>query len=281
MEYVTLNTGVKMPMLGLGVFRIEGDSEEGKKGIISAIETGYRSIDTAAAYNNEQLVAQAIRESGVRREEFFITTKLANTTQWTGDLEGAFAESLANLETDYVDLYLVHWPVPEHYVETWLTMEKFFKSGRARAIGISNFLPRHIEEIKKVWSIAPALNQVELHPRLTQKPLLEACKAEGIILQSWSPLGGGKDWDFKGSLLANELLASIGKKYGKSVAQVILRWNIELGIVTIPKSVTPKRIKENMDIFDFALTDGEIVAIDALNQNHRVGPDPENFHNNF
>ncbi|MCL1842540.1 MAG: aldo/keto reductase [Defluviitaleaceae bacterium] len=282
MEYIQLNTGAKMPMLGLGVFGV-GEDDTGKEAVLSAIAAGYRSIDTAAAYNNEQLVGQAARESGIKREELFITTKLANTAQRAGDLAAAFDKSLENLGMDYVDLYLMHWPVPEHFAKSWLTMEGFFKSGRARAIGVSNFQPRHIAEIKKVWSVVPAMNQIELHPHLTQKPLLEVCKAEGIVPQSWSPLGGGqqKHPDFKQSLFANPVLVKIGEKYQKSAAQVILRWNIDLGIVTIPKSVTPARLKANIDIFDFKLTPEEISAINALNKDHRTGPDPETFHNFF
>lgn len=274
MEYVTLNTGAKMPMLGLGVFRIEND---GKPALRAAFEAGYRSIDTAAAYRNEEIVGEAVRESGIPRDELFITTKLANTAQRAGDLESAFAASLKRLGLEYVDLYLMHWPVPEHYRATWLTMEKFFKDGRARAIGISNFQAHHIAEIEKTWSVVPAMNQIELHPRLTQKPLLSVCAAKKIAPQSWSPLGGGKDFSFKENLLTNPVLTKIGEKYGKSAAQVILRWNIDLGIVAIPKSVTPERIKANIDIFDFALTPEEIAAIDALNSDLRTGPDPDNF----
>jgi diketogulonate reductase-like aldo/keto reductase len=278
MNYKKLNTGAEMPMLGLGVFKIE---EDGKNAIHAAFDAGYRSIDTAAAYNNEKLVGEAISESGIPREELFITTKLSNTAQRAGDLEGAFNESLANLSLDYVDLYLMHWPVPETYVESWRAMEKFFKSGRARAIGVSNFQARHIAEIKKIWSVVPAMNQIEIHPRLTQKPLIDACLAEGILPQSWSPLGGGKDFEFKEKLFENEILQSLAKKYNKTSAQIILRWNLDLGIVTIPKSITPARIKQNIDIFDFSLTADEILQIDSLNENHRTGPDPENFHNYF
>ena len=274
MQYVTLNTGAKMPMLGLGVFRVE---ESGINVLLNAFEAGYRSIDTAAAYDNEELVGEAIRESGIKRDELFITTKLSNPTQRAGNLDEAFEQSLEKLGLDYVDLYLIHWPVPEHYRDTWLAMEKFFKSGRARAIGISNFQAGHIAEIKKTWSVVPAMNQIELHPRLTQKPLLEVCRAEGIAPQSWSPLGGGRDFDFKENLFTNPVLTKIGEKYGKTAAQVILRWNIDQGIVAIPKTVTPARLKSNIDIFDFALTADEISAIDALNADQRTGPDPDNF----
>lgn len=276
MENIILNNGVEMPMLGLGVFRVENDNT-GANAVIEAFKHGYRNIDTAAAYENEQMVASAIKESGLKREDVFITTKLSNTAQRETDAETAFAESLKNLATDYVDLYLIHWPVKEHYIKNWLALEKIYKSGRAKAIGISNFQAHHIQEIKKVWTVVPAINQIELHPRFSQKPLLAACKAEGIIPQSWSPLGGSKLWDFKEGLLTNEVLVKIGEKYNKSTAQVILRWNIDLGIVTIPKSATPSRIKENADIFDFKLTDDEIAEIDGLNQDIRIGPDPDNF----
>ena len=193
-------------------------------------------------------------------------------------MEQEFEQSLKNLGTDYVDMYIIHWPVKEKYVDAWLTLEKLCKSGRAKAIGLSNFQDYHIQEIKKVWSVVPAMNQIELHPFLTQKPLLELCKAEGIAPQSWSPLGGsGSSAEIKDNLLTHPVLAEIGKKYGKSIAQVILRWNIDLGIIAIPKSVNPERIKANISIFDFKLTPDEISTIDALNKNQRTGPDPDNF----
>ena len=275
MKYVTLNNGIKMPILGYGVFQV-ADGEEGVKAVKTALETGYRSIDTAAIYGNEKAVGQAMKESGVKREDIFLTTKLWNEVQRTGDPEEAFAQSLKDLGTDYVDLYLIHWPVKEKYVDSWLALEKIYKSGRAKAIGISNFQKHHIEDISKVWSIVPAVNQVELHPMLTQKPLLEVCKSYGIAPQSWSPLGGGRPGTSE-SLLENKVLVEIGKKYGKSTAQVILRWNIDLGIICIPKSVTPSRIKENFDILDFSLSAEDIAAIDALNQDQRYGAHPDTF----
>ena len=275
MQYVTLNNGVKVPILGYGVFLVE-EGQNAVDVIKAAIETGYRHIDTAAVYGNEKSVGRAIKESGVKREDIFLTTKLWNDVQRTGDPEVAFAQSLENLETDYVDLYLIHWPVKEKYVDTWLAMEKIYKSGRAKAIGVSNFHKHHIEDIEKVWDIVPAMNQIELHPMLTQKPLLEVCKKYGIAPQSWSPLGGSKPGN-KENLLENKVLVNIAKKYGKSPAQVILRWNIDLGIVCIPKSVTPSRIKENFDIFDFTLTAEDIAAIDGINSDHRFGAHPDNF----
>ena len=276
MKYVTLNNGQKMPMLGFGVFQV-AEGTEGVDAVKEALRVGYRSIDTAAVYGNEKSVGTAIRESGVPRGDIFLTTKLWNEVQRTGDPEEAFAKSLENLGTDYVDLYLIHWPVKGRYVDTWLAMEKIYKSGRAKAIGVSNFHGHHIEDIKKVWSVVPAMNQIELHPRLTQKPLLKACADHGIAPQSWSPLGGIRPGEQREGMLKEPVLVAIGKKYGKSAAQVILRWNIDLGIVAIPKSVTPSRIAENIDIFDFELTKDDIAAIDAINIDARFGPDPDNF----
>jgi len=276
MKYATLNNGIKMPMLGFGVFRVE-DSRECISAVKEAIAAGYRSIDTAAIYGNEKSVGTAIKESGVPREELFITTKVWNEVQRTGDVETAFQNSLVDLGIDYLDLYLIHWPVKGRYVDTWLALEKIYNSGRAKAIGISNFQIHHIEDIKKVWTVVPAMNQIELHPRLTQKPLIEFCRKNDIIPESWSPLGGSMPGEVKSKIIEEPILASIGKKYNKTPAHVILRWNIDLGIVTIPKSITPERIRENLDIFDFELTAEDIAAIDALNTNQRVGPDPDNF----
>ena len=278
MEYVKLNTGAKMPILGYGVFKIE-DSQVGVDAVKTAIDAGYRSIDTAAIYHNEKSVGQAIKESGVKREEIFLTTKLWNEVMRTGCPEEAFDKSLKELGVDYVDLYLVHWPVKDCYADAWLALEKIYKSGRARAIGVSNFHPHHLDDISKVWSVVPALNQFEMNPLLSQKPLIAHCKKYGIIPQSWGPLGGSNpdNKDKKENLLDNPVLVRIAEKYGKSTAQVILRWNIDLGVVCIPKSITPSRIKANIDVFDFALTPEEIAAIDGLNQDKRFGPDPDDF----
>ena len=276
MEYVTLNNGLKMPMLGFGVFQVK-EGQEAVNSVKVALESGYRHIDTATIYGNEQSVGKAIKESGILREEIFITTKIWNEVQRTGDPEQAFTQSLKDLGTDYIDLYLIHWPVKGKYVDTWLALEKIYKSGRAKSIGISNFHEHHIADIKKVWSVVPVMNQIELHPRLTQKPLIECCRKHDIIPESWSPLGGSGDSEVRDNLLENDVIKSIGAKYGKSPAQVILRWNIDLGIVTIPQSVTPSRIRDNINIFDFALTPDEIASIDALNQNKRSGADPDNF----
>jgi len=277
MEYVTLNTGAKMPMLGYGVFKIE-DSQAGVDAVKLALDAGYRSIDTASIYGNEKAVGQAIKESGIKREDIFLTTKLWNEDMRTKNAENAFAQSLSDLGVDYVDLYLIHWPVKGHYVDAWLALEKIYKSGKAKAIGVSNFEPHHLDDISKVWSVVPALNQYEMHPHLTQKPLLAHCKKYGIIPQSWSPLGGTRPGNQeRESLLENPVLVKIAEKYGKSTAQVILRWNIELGIVCIPKSITPSRIKANIDIFNFSLAPSEVAAIDGLNKDTRFGSHPDNF----
>ena len=276
MKFVTLNNGVQMPMLGFGVFRVE-DGNQCIEAVKTALAAGYRSLDTAAIYGNEKSVGQAMKESGVPREDIFLTTKVWNEVQRTGDVEVAFSQSLSDLGTDYLDLYLIHWPVPGRYVDTWLALEKIYKSGRVKAIGISNFHEHHIDDIKKVWSVVPVMNQIELHPRLTQKPLIKYCQDLGIIPESWSPLGGSVPGEVRSMIIEEPMLAEIGKKYGKSPAQVILRWNIDLGIVTIPKSISAARIRENLDIFDFELTADEIAKIDSLNTNQRTGADPENF----
>jgi len=276
MKFVTLNNGVQMPMLGFGVFRVE-DGNQCIDAVKAALAAGYRSLDTAAIYRNEKSVGQAMKESGVPREDIFLTTKVWNEVQRTGDVEVAFNQSLSDLGTDYLDLYLIHWPVPGRYVDTWLAMEKIYKSGRVKAIGISNFHEHHIDDIKEVWSVVPAMNQIELHPRLTQKPLIKYCQDLGIIPESWSPLGGSVPGEVRSMIIEEPILAEIGKKYGKSPAQVILRWNIDLGIVTIPKSISENRIRENFDIFDFELTADDIAKIDSLNTNQRTGADPENF----
>jgi len=271
MKYVELNNKLKMPMLGYGVFRVE-DGNVCISAVKAALEAGYRSIDTATIYGNEKSVGVAIKESGVPREEIFLTTKVWNEVQRSGNVEDAFNKSLEDLQVDYVDLYLIHWPVKEKYVDTWLELEKIYKSGKAKSIGVSNFHKHHLEDIKKVWSVVPVVNQVELHPNLTQEGLQEFCTEHNIILESWSPLAASKN-----DLLESETLISIGKKYNKTSAQVILRWNIDRGIITIPKSITPSRIKENFNIFDFELTKEEVVTINSMNTNERVGSDPDNF----
>ncbi|MCL1934901.1 MAG: aldo/keto reductase [Defluviitaleaceae bacterium] len=271
MKHIEANNGIKIPMLGYGVFLVK-DGEECYNSVRTALEIGYRHIDTASIYKNEESVGKAIKDSGIPREEIFLTTKVWNEVQRSGDVATAFENSLKLLDTDYIDLYLIHWPVPTKYVDTWLTLEKIYQDKKVKAIGVSNFHIHHLEEIKKVWNVVPVMNQIELHPELSQKPIVNFCKENSIIPESWSPLGASKN-----NLLQNEILISIGEKYKKSPAQIILRWNIDLGIVTIPKSVTPSRIKENFEIFDFELTKEEILKIDSINKDKRVGADPDNF----
>ena len=271
MKFAKLNNGIDVPMLGFGVWRVE-DGKVCSDAVRNALEVGYRHIDTAAIYKNEEGVGQGIKDSGVKREDIFLTTKVWNEVLRTGNVNEAFEESLEKLGTDYVDLYLIHWPVAGKYVDAYLELEKIYKSGRAKAIGVCNFHEHHLEDIKKVWSVTPVMNQIELHPNLSQKPLIQFCKDNDIVPQAWSPLGGGKT-----NLLQTPVLTEIASKYGKSPAQVVLRWNIDCGVITIPKSITPSRIKENFDIFDFELDAEDIAKIDALNTNERTGSSPDNF----
>lgn len=267
-DTAVLNNGVKMPWLGLGVWKVK-EGDEVQRAILSAIETGYRAIDTAAVYGNEEGVGQAIRDSGVARDQLFITTKVWNTDQGYETTLKAFDESMKKLRLDYLDLYLVHWPVKGKYVDTWKALEKLYRDGYVRAIGVSNFKVHHLEDLKQHSEIVPAVDQVEYHPLLTQKELLAYCKENGIQMEAWSPLMQGN--------LDQPVLAEIGQKYGKSPAQVVLRWDLQNGVVTIPKSVTPERIRQNADIFDFTLTSEEMERIEALNQDKRFGPDPDHI----
>ncbi|MFD1178558.1 aldo/keto reductase [Paenibacillus puldeungensis] len=270
---VTLNNGVKMPWLGLGVFKAE-EGEEVVRTVKTAIRLGYRSIDTAAFYQNEEGVGKAVKEAmqenGVSREELFITTKVWNSDQGYDSTLRAFETSLGKLGLDFVDLYLVHWPVKGKYKDTWRALEKIYAEGKARAIGVSNFQIHHLEDLMADSKVVPTVNQVELHPQLSQQELRQYCDSKGIQVEAWSPLGHGK-------LLENEALRAIGEKYGKTAAQVILRWDLQERVITIPKSVNEQRIAQNADIFDFELTGEDMRIIDSLNQNKRFGADPDNF----
>lgn len=268
-DTTTLYNGVKMPWLGFGVFKVK-DGQEAVDAVRTAIETGYRSIDTAKAYNNEIGVAQGIRESGIAREDLFITTKVWNSDQGYESTLAAFEASMERLELDYLDLYLIHWPVKGKYKDTWRALERLHREGRIRAIGVSNFQIHHLEDLMTEATVVPAVNQIELHPLLNQQELRDYCSKHKIQVEAWSPLG-------QGHLLEHPLLQEIGAKYGKSPAQVILRWDLQNGIVTIPKSVTPQRIRENADLFDFELTPEDIQQINGLNENKRFGSDPDNF----
>ncbi|MCC2462831.1 aldo/keto reductase [Bacillus mobilis] len=269
----TLHNGVEMPWFGLGVFKVE-DGPELVEAVKSAIKAGYRSIDTAAIYGNEKAVGEGIRagikEAGISREDLFITSKVWNSDQGYETTLAAYEESLKKLELDYLDLYLVHWPVEGKYKESWRALETLYKEERVRAIGVSNFQIHHLQDVLAGAEMKPMINQVEYHPRLTQKELQAFCKEQGIQMEAWSPL-------MQGQLLDNETLQEIADKYGKTTAQIILRWDLQNEVVTIPKSTKEHRIVANADIFNFELTKEDMEKIDALNENHRVGPDPDNF----
>ncbi|MGG3160019.1 aldo/keto reductase [Priestia megaterium] len=272
-DTVTLHNGVKMPGFGLGVFKVE-EGPELVNAVKIAIKHGYRSIDTAAIYGNEEGVGRGIREglkeAGISRENVFVTSKVWNADLGYDATIAAYETSLKKLGLDYLDLYLIHWPVEGKYKEAWRALETVYKEGKVKAIGVSNFQVHHLKDLMEDAEIKPVINQVEYHPRLTQKELQAFCEKHHIQLEAWSPL-------MQGELLNNEVLTEIANKHNKSVAQVILRWDVQNGIITIPKSTKEHRIVENASIFDFELTKEEIERIDELNQNHRVGPDPDNF----
>lgn len=265
---LTLNNGIQMPQLGFGVWQV-ADGEAARV-VGAALEAGYRSIDTAAAYRNEEGTGQAIAASGIAREELFVTTKLQNGDQGYDSTLRAFDASLAKLGLDYVDLYLIHWPTPEKgtYVETYKAFEKIHADGRARSIGVSNFLPEHLERLAAETSVVPAVNQIELHPQLQQAEARAYHAAHGIATEAWSPLGQGK------GLLDVPTVVAIARKHGRTPAQVVLRWHLQLGQVAIPKSVTPSRIQENIDLFGFELDADDLAALAALDEDRRLGGHP-------
>jgi len=268
---VTLHNGVQIPQLGFGVFQVPPD--ETAQVVRTALEAGYRSIDTARAYGNEAGVGEAVRSSGIPREELFLATKLWNTHQGYDAALQAFDKSLSDLGVDYLDLYLIHWPVPsaDQYVETWTAFEKLAADGRVRAVGVSNFTEVHLQRLLDETGTVPVLNQVELHPNFPQAALRAFHARHGIVTEAWSPLA-------QGGLLQEKSLVALGEKYGKAPAQVILRWHLQLGNIVIPKSVTPERIRSNIDVFDFELTDDDIATIDGMaGGGGRIGPDPETF----
>ncbi|AQX54731.1 aldo/keto reductase [Priestia flexa] len=272
-DTVTLNNGVKMPGFGLGVFKVE-EGPELVEAVKVAIKNGYLSIDTAAIYENEEGVGEGIRqglqETGLSREELFVTSKVWNSDLGYEETLKAYETSLQKLGLDYLDLYLIHWPVERKYKDAWRALETLYKDGKVKAIGVSNFQIHHLEDLLQDAEVKPVINQVEYHPRLTQKELRAYCEQQNIQLEAWSPL-------MQGELLDNDVLSAIASKHNKSTAQVILRWDVQNGVITIPKSTKEHRIIQNADIFDFELTSDEMKQIDALNQNHRVGPDPDNF----
>lgn len=269
MDYQKLNNGVKIPVIGLGVFRMD-DANEAYNSVRKAIELGYRHIDTAMIYENEEPVGKAIRESGVSRKDFFITTKLWNDDVIKGSVKKAFETSLKKLGLDYIDLYLVHWPIKDKYVSVWKEMEKLAPTDKVRAIGVSNYTKKHLKELLDLRSYVPAVNQIELHPYLSQNDLVEYCFQNNIKIESWSPLCANKN-----NLLQEQILIDLANKYSKTPAQIVLRWNVERGLIVIPKSSNPTRQAENLDVFDFNLTVEDMEQINSLNKNMRVGPNPD------
>ena len=266
---VFLNTNREMPLLGLGVYKATGENEA-ENAIISAVESGYRLIDTASVYKNEENVGRGIASCGIPRNELFITTKVWNTAQRLGDIQGAFERSLDRLKLDYVDLYLIHWPVPGCYLSTWKVLEEIQKSGRALSIGVSNFEIRHLEELEANSGIIPAVNQIECHPLCYPKELIDYCQYKGIQVQAYAPLA-------RGAYLDNDVMCVLGTKYAHTPAQIGLRWATQKGISVIPKSVHPDRIRSNGNIFDFTIEQEDMDLIDTLNENFHSSHVPEDL----
>jgi 2,5-diketo-D-gluconate reductase A len=270
---ILLNSGRTIPQFGFGVFLINpADTTEA---VTRALEAGYRHIDTAQGYGNEKEVGDAIAKSGLDRGDVFVTSKLGNADHRPDDARHAFYRSVSALGCEYIDLFLIHWPLPTRYdgdfVSTWQTLEEFYRDGRARSIGVSNFQPHHLRRLDAECEVPPAVNQIEVHPYLTQAEVRAYCAEHQIAVEAWSPLARG------GELLSEPAIVSIAGRVGKSPAQVVLRWHIERGDIVFPKSVTPSRIKENIDIFDFELSAEDVAALSALNRNQRTGPDPDTF----
>lgn len=266
---VKLNNGVEMPGFGLGVYKVE-EGYEVENAVTSALQIGYRMIDTAAVYQNEVGVGNAVRQSGIDRSDLFITTKVWNDDQGYDETLRAFETSLNKLKMDYVDLYLIHWPVKGKYRDTWKALERLYDEKVVRAIGVSNFHVHHLENLMVVANIKPMVNQIEYHPHLTQPEVKPFCERENIQLEAWSPLK-------RGQLLNEPTIVQLAEKYGKTPAQIILRWDIQTNVITIPKSVKPERIQENANIFDFALSRDEVDRLTALNINDRSGTNPEKY----
>jgi diketogulonate reductase-like aldo/keto reductase len=268
---VKLNNGVEMPQFAYGVFQVPDD--ETTQAVTAALEAGYRSIDTATAYQNEAGVGKALVASGIDRSDLFVTTKLWNADQGFDSTLKAFDRSLELLGLEYLDLYLIHWPTPERdlYVDTWRALEKILADGRVRAIGVSNFQPDHLDRLAEVAGITPAVNQVELHPFLQQNEVRAYGADFGVRTEAWSPLAKG------GSLLTDPVITKLAEKHDRTPAQVVLRWHLQLGNIVIPKSVTPARIKENLNVFDFELTTEDLATITPLDRDQRTGPHPDTF----
>ncbi|RYG62503.1 aldo/keto reductase [bacterium] len=267
---LTLNNGLAIPQVGLGVWQA-AEGEEVETAVLSALQSGYRLLDTAAIYVNEVGVGKAMKDSGVARADIFLTTKLWNANHAYEDALRAFDESLSKLDCGYIDLYLIHWPLPMEgkFVEAWKALETLYKDQRVRAIGVSNFKPHHLEELLKEAQVVPSVNQIELHPMLQQKETRAYCQEQGIAIESYSPLMRGKD------ALENSVTVELAQKHNKTPAQVILRWHVQSGFIVIPKSVTPQRIRENIDLFDFELSSDEMHSIEGLDAGKRLGADPD------
>lgn len=270
MNFITLNNNLKIPQLGFGVFQTP-EGKQTEDAVKWALEAGYRHIDTAMIYGNEGSVGKAIKESGVSRKDIFLTTKLWNEDIRQGNTAQAFEDSLNRLRTDYLDLYLIHWPA-DGFEKAWGEMEKIYASGRAKAIGVSNFQPRHLEAIGKISDLCPAVNQIESNPYFRNQAVIDYCKDRGITVTVWSPLGGTG-----GNILEDATLRELSEKYGKAPAQVVIRWHLQRDVVVIPKSLHQKRIIDNFDVFDFELSKDDMERIDHLNRNTRSGADPDNF----
>ncbi|MEO9140301.1 MAG: aldo/keto reductase [Jatrophihabitans sp.] len=269
---IRLNNGKTIPQFGFGVFQIKQDDTA--EAVTRALDAGYRHIDTAQMYGNEQQVGDAVAKYDIDRDDVFITSKLNNGFHRPDDAKRAFDETLTKLGTDHVDLFLIHWPLPTRYdgdfVSTWETLEQFYRDGRARSIGVSNFQPSHLGRLAADCEVVPAVNQIEVHPYFTQDEVRRYCADHQIAIEAWSPIAQGK-------VLDDPIIASVAQKYGKSAAQVVLRWHIERGDIVFPKSTTPERIVENIDIFDFELDSEDVATIGSVNKNERTGPDPDVF----
>lgn len=268
LDSAVLNNGIKMPWVGFGTFKVE-NGQRTIDSVKEALKAGYRHIDTAAIYKNEEGVGIAIKESGVKREDIFLTSKVWNDDQGYDSTLRAFEESLKKLQTDYLDLYLIHWPKPLNK-ETWKAMEKLYEDGRIKAIGVSNFKVHHLEDLLSSAKVVPVVNQVEFHPRFPQKEVREFCIKHNIQLEAWGPLMQGKIFEIP-------LMKELAEKYNKTISQIALRWDLQMGVVTIPKSITPDRIKENAGLFDFELSKEDMDKIDSLDTGERIGPDPDNI----
>jgi 2,5-diketo-D-gluconate reductase A len=267
---ITLNNGVDIPQLGFGVFQIE--PEKTKEATLAALEVGYRHIDTAEMYGNEKEVGEAVRASGIDRSEIFVTSKLNNGFHAYDDALHAFDQSMKDLDIEYLDMFLVHWPLPDvgDYVETWKAMEKIYESGRVKAIGVSNFQPHHLRRIHGETSVTPAVNQIEAHPYLTNDEVRAFDAEHGIATEAWSPIA-------QGGVLKDPVIVRIAEAHSKSPAQVTLRWHLQRGDIIFPKSVTRSRVEENFALFDFELSDADMTDITALDKGERTGPNPDEF----